>query len=142
MNPRSEKGLLHLAKKALAVITASMSSLMYANSTPIINEIDLNSIKENDIEKFRLKILKPQLVLKQNPNNLSAPFLAMHTSHRSHSSHSSHSSHVSSSSSRHNHQGKICIVNIFAPLVNRLNYLVCLSNLWRCHVEGRAAEMK
>jgi peptidoglycan hydrolase-like protein with peptidoglycan-binding domain len=98
MSVKIEKGLLSLAKKTLAVITASISSLITANSNPIIRDVDLNSFKEEDQEKFQLKILKPQLVLKQNVNNLSEPFLSMHTSHRSHSSHSSH---VSSSSSGH-----------------------------------------
>jgi peptidoglycan hydrolase-like protein with peptidoglycan-binding domain len=98
MTPKTKKGLLSLTQKTLAVITASLSSLLTANSNPIIKEPDLSSFKEGDLEKFQLKILKPQLVLKQNPNNLSEPFLAMHTSHRSHSSHSSH---VSSSSSGH-----------------------------------------
>ena len=96
MRPKIEKGLLSLTKKTLAVITASLSSLLAANSSPIIREADLSPIKEDDLEKFQLKILKPQLVLKQNVNNLSEPLLSMHTSHSSHSSHSSHASSYSS----------------------------------------------
>src|SRR3989344_4940169 len=92
-------GFLALAKKSLAVIAASIGTLVPQESKaiPITNDIDAGS-KNLNYESFQKQILKSKLVLKLNPYYPDQSFLAMH---KSHSSHRSHSSHYSSSGSGH-----------------------------------------
>lgn len=88
-------GLRNLARKTLAVASASMALLNASNSyaMPVSQ-----SITQND-DHFRSapnsKMTKPKLLLKLSPNGPEHSQLAYHRSHSSHSSHSSHRSHSS-----------------------------------------------
>ncbi len=89
-------GFIQLAKKSLAVITASFGTLISNQTkalpdTPNIDGGDKNMTCEN----FQKRILKPKLVLKLRLNDPENFIMAMHVSHSSHSSHSSHASHIS-----------------------------------------------
>lgn len=101
MDQKKKIGLLSLAKKTFAVISASLSTLA-ANGAKPVDNIKTAESNSNSIEELILKKeLKPQFMLRLN-SNLEKSLLFMHTSHSSHSSHrshSSHSSHYSSSSS-------------------------------------------
>ena len=99
MNSNGQYGFISLAKKSIAVITASFSALAHGEVKAIIappNPDDGN--KDVTYEMFQKKNLKPKLVLKINSNNPDRFVFAQHGSHSSHSSHSSHASHYSSSS--------------------------------------------
>lgn len=96
-NLKDKRGFLSLAQKTMAVISASITSLV--GSQVQAAEIPAGIPNpDTNIEFAFKKELKPKLVLRlsTNPNK---SLLVMHTSHRSHSSHSSHASHYSSSSS-------------------------------------------
>lgn len=99
MEKKEGFGFIKLAKKTLAVITTSLSTLMMDQSTAPATTAKINEVAKNiSIESFQSSILKPQLILKLNQSNPLA-LSASHGSHRSHSSHSSHSSHASHLSS-------------------------------------------
>lgn len=92
-----KNGFSALLKKALAVVTASISALTQqtkAAAPPELPVLDNNL----NVEAYQRKVLRAKLVLKLRATNMDEGRVVMHTSHRSHSSHSSH---VSSSTSGH-----------------------------------------
>jgi murein L,D-transpeptidase YcbB/YkuD len=100
MNNEEKYGYLKLAKKSLAVLTASLSTLFSDRSDALPTPTHyLNPAKELNYKTFQNQILKSKLVLKISPNDPDKYLLAMHVSHSSHSSHSSHASHSSHISS-------------------------------------------
>jgi hypothetical protein len=88
-------GFLHLAKKTLAVLTASLSALMTHEVKALSDPSNMDDGNNNhNYESFQKRILKSKLVLKLNPSNPEQSFLAMHASHSSHASHASHASYT------------------------------------------------
>jgi His-Xaa-Ser repeat protein HxsA len=98
MEKKEGFGFIKLAKKTLAVITTSLSTLMIDESKALPTTSKIHEVSKSvNYESFPGNIKKPQLILQLNQSN---PNLATsHGSHRSHSSHSSHASHYSSSPS-------------------------------------------
>jgi murein L,D-transpeptidase YcbB/YkuD len=98
MKKEEKFGFLDLAKKSLAVLTASMSALLPSQGKALPTPSHLEGgVKRLDYGNFQMKMLKSKLVLKINPISPERFLLAQHASHSSHSSHASHSSHYSSS---------------------------------------------
>ena len=100
MNNNEQFGFVSLAKKSLAVITASLSALAHGEAKAVLAPPNLDDgNKDVTYEMFQKRNLKPKLVLKIISNNPDRFAFAQHGSHSSHSSHASHASHYSSSSS-------------------------------------------
>jgi hypothetical protein len=95
MDGKVKFGFQKLAKQTLAVLTASLSSLLgnQTKALPVSFNSDDGSKKLN-YENFQKKILRPKLVLKLNLFNPEKSFLVQHSSHSSHSSHASHASYT------------------------------------------------
>ncbi|HTN19758.1 MAG TPA: peptidoglycan-binding domain-containing protein [Pelobium sp.] len=102
MKKKVKAGFLNLAKKSVAVITASIGALTGndANALPTVNKISFLDPSINNELAYK-RVLKPKLVLKLNISNPENSITVMHSSHRSHSSHSSHYSGSSSGHSSH-----------------------------------------
>ncbi|WEK21654.1 MAG: peptidoglycan-binding domain-containing protein [Candidatus Pedobacter colombiensis] len=101
MSFNKKNGVLNLAKRTLAVISASLSTLTATNAKAVELSVPVNENLSSIEELAAKKELKPQFMLRLN-SNLEKSLLFMHRSHSSHSSHrshASHSSHYSSSSS-------------------------------------------
>lgn len=96
MDIRIKNGVENLAKKTLAIISASTSLLVNQKAAAIPHNFQGDELTESKNETYKRK-LRPKLVLKLNPNNLQEGKYIAHSSHSSHSSHASHSSHYSSS---------------------------------------------
>ena len=93
-------GYLKLAKRSLAVLTASLGALFAERSVAASKpETDIDSTKDLNYKTFQDQVLKSKLVLKINSDDPEKFLLTMHRSHSSHSSHRSHSSHSSHYSS-------------------------------------------
>ncbi len=94
---KGKTGLLNLAKKSFAVITAAFSTLSQVKADIPASHHSIDENKDLNFSESYRNVLKPKLILKLNIANPENSLVLMHRSHSSHSSHRSHSSHYSSS---------------------------------------------
>jgi hypothetical protein len=101
MNSEKKYGFIHLAKKAVAIITTSLGvlSAQKMHGQPQVKDNE-RSEDEAKVETYKNSNQKPKLLLKIRSHDPADYLLAQHRSHSSHRSHASHRSHYSSSSAR------------------------------------------